>query len=216
MLGRGGRERAFEAEILPHMDAAYRLAYALTGARPDAEDLVQEAFLRAYAAFDRYEQGSNARAWLLTILRRIYLNDRRRLGTHPAPLPIDGGREGEPPREVVDVKAIAPEDEAVRAGDRRTVLGALAQLPEEYRAVLALVDLDGLRYAEAAAALGCPIGTVMSRLHRGRRRLGVLLRDAGLGPEPAPAPRAAIVESAPAPRTSIAAPRVQREARFDA
>jgi RNA polymerase sigma factor (sigma-70 family) len=198
------------------MDAAYRLAYALTGARPDAEDLVQEACLRAYAAFDRYEQGTNARAWLLTILRRIYLNDRRRMGTHPTPLPLDGGREGEPPREVVDVKAAAPEEEALRASDRRTVLGALAQLPEEYRAVLALVDLDGLRYAEAAVALGCPIGTVMSRLHRGRQRLGVLLRNAGLGPESPPVSRAALTESTVAPRQSIVTPRVQREARFDA
>ena len=213
MFGRVSRERAFEAEVLPHLDAAYRLAYALTGQRADAEDLVQEACLRAYAAFERYEMGTNARAWLLTILRRVHLNDRRRLSTHPTPLTLDGTREGDAPRDVADAAALAPDEEAVRASDRRALLAALAELPEEYRAVLALVDLDGLRYAEAAEVLGCPIGTVMSRLHRGRQRLGARLRSAGYGPEPSVAERMERRSSTPRRATSSA--RIVREACSD-
>jgi RNA polymerase sigma-70 factor (ECF subfamily) len=214
VFGRVSRERAFESEVLPHLDAAYRLAYALTGQRADAEDLVQEACLRAYAAFERYEMGTNARAWLLTILRRVHLNDRRRLSTHPTPLTLDGSREGDAPRDVADLSALAPDEEAVRAGDRATLLAALAELPEEYRAVLALVDLDGLRYAEAAEVLGCPIGTVMSRLHRGRQRLGAKLRNAGFGAETGVVHRTQKRVDL-SPRRASAAGRIVREACSD-
>lgn len=159
---------AFEAEMVPHLQAAYRLARALTGHEQDAEDLVQEAYLRAYTAFGRYQRGTNARAWLLTILRRIYLNGQRRANRRPLTFPLSGVHES---REPVDLSAPDPEAQVEQAADRQAVLDALAQLPEAFRSVLALVDLDGMRYAEAAAVLDCPIGTVMSRLHRGRLEL---------------------------------------------
>lgn len=165
--------------MLPHLDAAYRLAYALTGSRPDAEDLVQEACLRAFAAFDRFTQGTNARAWLLTILRRVHLNDRRRLATHPVALHFGGPSDDDDVRDIADTHTPGPEEEALRVIDRALLLELLAELPEDYRAVLALVDLNGLRYAEAAIVLGCPAGTVMSRLHRARQQLGARLQRAG-------------------------------------
>ena len=180
--GAGKRKReAFEAEVLPHLDAAYRLARILSGRQDEAEDLVQEACLRAFAGFGGYQRGTNARAWLLTILRRVYLNDRRRLRAQPLLLslgrPNDAGELLDP----ADTEAPGPEEQALRNLDRATVLAALAQLPEAYRSALALVDLEGLRYAEAAAVLECPPGTVMSRLHRGRQQLAQRLR----APEPA-------------------------------
>jgi RNA polymerase sigma-70 factor (ECF subfamily) len=179
VFGRDGKQRAFEAEVLPHLDAAYRFACALCGSRAEAEDLVQEACLRAYAAFERFEPGTNARAWLLTILRRVYLNERRRRGGRPAVQSLDGTGPERGPREIADAHVRTPEEEALHTAERDLVLAALHELPEAFREVLALVDLHGLQYAEAADVLGCPIGTVMSRLYRGRRQLARRLRQAG-------------------------------------
>jgi RNA polymerase sigma-70 factor (ECF subfamily) len=161
------RREAFEAEMLPHLNAAYRLARVLTRQEQDAEDLVQEAYLRAFAAFRDYTRGTHARAWLLTILRHIYLNERRRERSRPLLLAIAHPGEAE---EIVDQTSPGPEDQAVGRLDDKRVLD-VAELPESFRSVLALVDLEGMRYAEAAAILDCPIGTVMSRLHRGRLEL---------------------------------------------
>jgi len=179
VFGRDGKRRAFEAEVLPHLDAAYRFACALCGSRAEAEDLVQEACLRAYAAFERFEPGTNARAWLLTILRRVYLNERRRLGGQPFVQSLDGATPEREPRSIADARVRTPEEEALRTAERDLVFAALRELPEAFREVLALVDLHGLQYAEAAEVLGCPIGTVMSRLYRGRRQLARRLRQSG-------------------------------------
>jgi RNA polymerase sigma-70 factor (ECF subfamily) len=168
---------AFEAEMLPHLDAAYRLARALTGRQQDAEDLVQEAYLRGFAGFRRYRRESNARAWLLTILRRVYLNERRRARARPLLFALSGRWEPGETTEPPDTVTPTPEEEALRTLNSELVLAALAGLPEPARAAVALVDLEGLRYAEAAAILECPIGTVMSRLHRGRHELARRLRD---------------------------------------
>ncbi len=162
------RREAFEAEMLPYFDAAYRLARGLTQRQQDAEDLVQEAYLRAFAGFDRYTCGTNARAWLLTIVRHVYLNDRRRQRAQPQTVALGLDREADA---MVDQRSPQPEAAALRIIDDQRVLRVLADLPEAFRSVLALVDLNGMRYAEAAEILGCPIGTVMSRLHRGRLEL---------------------------------------------
>lgn len=175
MRGSERDRHAFEAEVLPHLDAAYRLARALTENRPNAEDLVQEAFLRAFAGFGGYQRGTNARAWLLTIVRRVYLNDRRRARSRPFLAPLT---EEDEPAAMSDLTTPGPEEQALRSEEQRLVFGALAELPEAWREVLALVDLEGLHYAEAALVLECPIGTVMSRLHRGRAELARRLRPA--------------------------------------
>jgi RNA polymerase sigma-70 factor (ECF subfamily) len=162
------QREAFEVEMLPHLDAAYRLAWALTGQQQDAEDLVQDTFLRAFRGFRHYERGTNARAWLLTIMRRVFLNTRRAARSRPLTDPIETP---ERTLDVADTKTPGPEEQVLRSFDRELVLSALAGLPELSRSVLALVDLAGMRYAEAAQILQCPIGTVMSRLYRGRREL---------------------------------------------
>ena len=169
-----GQREAFELEMLPHIDAAYRLAWALTGQQQDAEDLVQDTFLRAFRGFSHYERGTNARAWLLTIMRRAFLNKRRAARSRPVTDPIESP---DGTLDAPDTQTPGPEELVLRAFDREVVLKALAGLPELSRSVLALVDLAGLRYAEAAQILQCPIGTVMSRLSRGRRELARRLQS---------------------------------------
>jgi RNA polymerase sigma-70 factor (ECF subfamily) len=171
------QREAFELEMLPHIDAAYRLAWALTGQQQDAEDLVQDTFLRAFRGFSHYERGTNARAWLLTIMRRAFLNKRRAARSRPATDPIENP---DGTLDLPDTQTPGPEELVLRAFDRDVVLRALASLPELSRSVLALVDLSGMRYAEAAEVLQCPIGTVMSRLYRGRRELARRLQASTL------------------------------------
>ncbi|MGI8549998.1 MAG: sigma-70 family RNA polymerase sigma factor [Dehalococcoidia bacterium] len=170
------QQAAFEVEILPHLDAAYRLAYALTGRQQDAEDLVQDACLRAYANFKGYRQGTNARAWLLTILRHVHLNNHRRSRARALMVSLQRHGEEDDPFDPADTLTPGPEEQTIQNLDRQMVLDALAELPEAFRSVLELVDLTGLHYAEAAQILGCPVGTVMSRLSRGRLQLARRLR----------------------------------------
>ncbi len=162
------RRRAFEVEMLPHLDAVYRVARALTGHEQDAEDLLQDTYLRAFRGFARYQRGTNARAWLITIMRRAFLNTRRSIRSRPVLRPLET-----PERtiDVADIQTPGPEEQTLKALDRKIILDALAGMPEVTRSALALVDLAGMRYAEAAQILQCPIGTVMSRLYRGRREL---------------------------------------------
>jgi RNA polymerase sigma-70 factor (ECF subfamily) len=170
------QREAFEEEMLPHLTAAYRLARVLTGREQDAEDLVQETYLRAFAAFRSYRRGTNARAWLLTIVRHTYLNDLRRARARPQLVALNREEDSAEP---ADTQTPSPEEQMLRRLDSKLILDALSKLPERSRSVLALVDLEGMRYAEAAAILGCPIGTVMSRLHRGRLELARRLQDFG-------------------------------------
>jgi RNA polymerase sigma-70 factor (ECF subfamily) len=171
------QRESFEAEMLPHLDAAYRVAWGLTGHQQDAEDLVQETFLRAYRGYRRYQRGSNARAWLLTIMRNAFLNARRAARARPTAVSLDAV---EGAIDAPDTKSPGPEEQVLSDIDRQAVLRALAELPEFLRSVLALVDLAGMRYAEAAQVLRCPIGTVMSRLYRGRRELAKRLQTSEL------------------------------------
>jgi RNA polymerase sigma-70 factor, ECF subfamily len=172
-----GQRESFEAEMLPHLDAAYRVAWALTGHQQDAEDLVQETILRAFRGYHRYQRGSNARAWLLTIMRHAFLNTRRAARSRPVAVSLD---DENGPIDAPDSGSPNPEEQVLSDLDRQAVLRALAELPEFLRSALALVDLAGMRYAEAAQVLHCPIGTVMSRLYRGRRELAKRLQTSGL------------------------------------
>jgi RNA polymerase sigma-70 factor (ECF subfamily) len=159
------RDERFEVEVLPHLRSLFGAAYRMTGNAHDAEDLVQETFLRAYRGFDRFEPGSNARAWLHTILQRVRTDAARRRQRRPLTTPL----EGEGP-------AIAPAQDALASG-REDLERALQALPEVFRTAVVLRDVQELSYAEIAAAIGVPVGTVMSRIHRGR----ALLREALAG-----------------------------------
>ena len=178
----GADHRVFLEATLPHMDVVYQVARQAAGDGQDAEDLVQETYLRAYAAFGSYRGGST-RAWLAAIClnaARSQARWRRRrppevlAATLPDALPAAAsGGQGCP--DVADV---------VIAGlDAQAVARCLAQLPGPQRACIVLMDVAGYTAAEAAEVLTCPRGTVLARVHRGRRKLAQLLAEAGVSHE---------------------------------
>jgi RNA polymerase sigma-70 factor, ECF subfamily len=163
---------AFEALALEHFDALYNTAMRLTRNPGEAQDLVQETFLKAYRFFHRFEPGTNIKAWLFTILRNTYINTYRKASRQ---------------RQQVDFDQVAPfyadpsaTSEWTHRGSVEEMLHHLVQddvkraleaLPDEYRMVILLADLEDFAYKEIADIVGCPVGTVMSRLFRGRRLL---------------------------------------------
>jgi RNA polymerase sigma-70 factor (ECF subfamily) len=154
------RDDAFEAEVLPQLRALFAVAYRLTGNAHDAEDLVQETMLRAYRAFDRYRPGTNARAWLFTILHRLRTDLLRRRGRSPDTVEL-----------LDDGPAVEPVHEQALTSGHEEITRALGGLPEVFRSAVVLRDVEEFTYAEIAAILGVPVGTVMSRIHRGRMLL---------------------------------------------
>jgi RNA polymerase sigma-70 factor (ECF subfamily) len=182
----GRRRKQFEAEVLPHLDALHRTALRLTRSESDADDLVQDAVLKAYRFFDHYEPGTNIRAWLLKVLTNVFFSKYRR-STLDGQVKALG--EGDPVADGwMSAASMGPRREPERMMERplleSSVSRALEDLPEDFRAVLVLADVEGLTYREIADALGCPMGTVMSRLHRARRAVAVKL---GVNVEPAAA-----------------------------
>jgi RNA polymerase sigma-70 factor (ECF subfamily) len=151
--------RDVAALIEPHIPALRRYAWALLRDEAAADDLVQDCLERALARWQLRRRDGNLRAWLFTILHNRFISDRRRDARRGIPLPLEEGSEA----------ASASDSEAGVA--RRDLLDALALLPEEQRAVVLLVGVEDLSYEDAAQALGVPIGTVMSRLSRGREKL---------------------------------------------
>lgn len=170
------RREAFERDVVPELGVLLHVARTMTPTAQDAEDLVQETLLRAYRGMGRFD-GAHVRAWLFTIMRNAQLNRVRRkrpelLGdAHDADAlaPVEGSPS---PEAAAEARAF---DEAVADSLRR--------LPARMAQVVELVDVDGLSCAEAAAALGVPAGTVMSRLHRARRKIRDRLQRAGFGPQ---------------------------------
>lgn len=177
------KRAAFEAEAVPHLDAVYRFALRLSGSPDGAEDLVQETYLRAWRAWDQYTAGTNAKSWLFTICRNVFLRQRERGQRH------DRIVEKEAPREsaggTVDVinpiwsqtKDQDPEGRFFDSIVDDEVLRAIDDLPEEYRTAVVLSDVEGLPYQEVAEIMEVPVGTVKSRLFRGRRQLQKVLHE---------------------------------------
>ena len=157
------RDQRFEAEALPHLRSVYGTAYRMTGNAHDAEDLVQETFLRAYRAFDRFTPGSNIRAWLYTILHRVRTDAFRR--SRRSPRTVELAEEGPP---------VPPPQDALAHGGE-DLERALKSLPDVFRNAVVLRDVEDLSYQEIARVLDVPIGTVMSRIHRGRALLRAAL-----------------------------------------
>ena len=156
------RDKSFEAEALPHLKALYGTACRLTRNAHDAEDLVQETFLRAFRAFDSYRPGTNARAWLFTILHRVRADSRRRAGRAPQTVELEGEGPGIPP----------PQEGLASRGEE--IARAVESLPEPFRTAVVLRDVAELSYEEIRKITDAPLGTVMSRIHRGR----ALVREA--------------------------------------
>jgi len=171
-------DAAFEQYVLPEVEVMLRVARSLTRNHADAEDLVQDTLIRAYKAIERFD-GRYPRAWLLTILRNTHINRNRR--RRPELL-------RDPDAQMERLAASPEEDEASRP-DRFVDLefdadleDALASLSDPFAEIVQLVDIDGLAYAEAAEVLGIPVGTVMSRLHRARKKIREQLRRTGAAP----------------------------------
>ena len=171
-------DKAFAEFVLPEVEVLLRVAMTLTAQQADAEDLVQETLLRAYRAIDRFD-GEHPRAWLLTIMRRAEINRHRRRRPHLLDDP-DTDLERLSPVGVIE----SPEELVVGESFDEVVGAALAALPDKHQQVVRLVDIGGLSYAEAAEVLDVPEGTVMSRLHRARKRIRTQLAAAGLTPKP--------------------------------
>lgn len=170
-------EAAFRRYVLPELEVLYRVGQSLTRNRADTEDLVQETLIRAYRAIDRFD-GRHPRAWLLTIMRNAQINRTRR--RRPELL-----RDPDVEMERLAATSVGDEDDpeatVVDPVFDANVREALEALPDRFRRPVELVDLGGLSYQEAAEQLGVPVGTVMSRLHRARKRMREQLERAGFG-----------------------------------
>lgn len=157
----------FEEVALPHLPLLYRVAYRLTGSRANAEDLVQEAFFKAFRAFHQFQEGTNCKAWLMTILRHTHLDHVRKTAKEP---PFEPWDEVEPR---VDGSQLSAEqiEFALEKALEAEVEQALRTLPSQQRLAVILADLEEMSYEEIARVLDCPVGTVRSRLHHGRALL---------------------------------------------
>ncbi len=175
------RREEFESVALPQLDALFNLALKLTRNRKDAEDLVQETYLRAFRFFDSYESGTQIKAWLFRILRNTFINRYRAAKVRPEEVEFE--KIEAVYEQMVETSFLrdrqAPDPEAVIMSGvmDAEVQDAMAALPEEYRAVVVMALVEEMSYKEIAGALSIPLGTVMSRLHRGRKMLQASLLE---------------------------------------
>ena len=176
-------QATFVEHAMEHMPALYAAAMRMTRNKSDAEDLVQETYLKAYRAYGGFQEGTNLRAWLYRILTNTFINTYRAKKRRPDESDLDdvedlylyrrlGGLEGA-------TAGRSPEDEVLDQITEAEVKAALEALPEQFRMAVLLADVEGFQYKEIAEILDIPIGTVMSRLHRGRRALQKSLYEFG-------------------------------------
>ncbi len=194
-------QREFEADALQHMDALYAHGLRLTRSPSDAEDLVQDTFVKALRFYDRFERGTNLKAWLLRIQFNSFVNKyRRHVREHAIAESMSHEPAGDATMGRGALRALLdPQGTALRPVVSGEIQAALAALPEDHRTVVILADVEELSYKEIAEVVGCPIGTVMSRLHRARKSLQQSLAEhaesLGLQLGGPPAETVAVLES---------------------
>jgi RNA polymerase sigma-70 factor (ECF subfamily) len=180
MLPSRTKRTEFERQALAHLDALYGAAYRLTRNARDAEDLVQDSLLRAYRFWDSFQQDSNCKAWLLRIVTNTFINEYQRKKRSREVL--DAATAEQAATDGVLVQATAndkqsPQQVLLQQSVSDDVQRALDSLPDDFRTAVILCDMQGLSYKEIAEIMECPVGTVMSRLFRGRKLLAAALRD---------------------------------------
>jgi RNA polymerase sigma-70 factor (ECF subfamily) len=178
-IAAGARDRVrFEEEALALADQVYRVARRLVGSREEAEDLVQDTYARAFRSWRSYTPGTNLRAWLLRILTNLNIDRGRRIQRAPDTQPLEEGDYylANKVAETQGEQAL-DQERVVERLSQDSIVDALSSLPHDFRDVVVLVDIGDFSYADAAQILDIPIGTVMSRLHRGRRQLKARLAD---------------------------------------
>jgi RNA polymerase sigma-70 factor (ECF subfamily) len=189
-------QATFPEQAMPFMDSLYSAALRMTRNPADAEDLVQETYLRAYRGFGGFQEGTNLKAWLYRILTNTYINAYRAKQRRPEESDLDDVEDLYLYHRLGGLEAAragrSAEDELMDAFTEFEVKAAIEDLPENFRLVVLLADIEGFAYKEIAEILDIPIGTVMSRLHRGRKALQKALweyaRTHGLADDPDPTP----------------------------
>jgi RNA polymerase sigma-70 factor, ECF subfamily len=170
------RTERFEQDVVPFTSQLYPAALRMTNNASDAEDLVQEAIAKAYTGFHQFRPGTNLRAWLYKIMANAFINNYRKRRREPATtLGADFQEDWQVSTDPLAPPAPSAEAEALSRLADSDILNALRELPEEFRVPIYLADIEGYPYREIAEMMGTPLGTVMSRLHRGRTKLRVKL-----------------------------------------
>ena len=165
------RKRNFEKEALPHMKILYNNALRMSGNREEANDLLQDTYLRAFRLYHKFQRGTNCRAWLFKIIKNCYINKYRKDKKEPAKIDYEDVQNF---YDSIRSEVVDPNDREYKVFSNLLdddVMNALNSLQDDYKTVVILCDLEGLSYEEMAEFLDCPIGTVRSRLHRGRKIL---------------------------------------------
>ncbi len=171
------RYAEFEKEAVPHLDAVYNFALRMTGDEDDADDLVQETYLKAFRFFDKFEKGTNCKAWLFRILKNSFINDYRKTTKEPNKVDYDDIQNFYENIKADEVETQHYEEDAFANLLDDDVSKAISELPEDFRTVVILSDIEGFTYEEIADFVDIPVGTVRSRLHRARKMLYVQLFD---------------------------------------
>jgi RNA polymerase sigma-70 factor, ECF subfamily len=183
-LAADARDRVrFEEEALALSDQVYRVARHLVGSREEAEDLMQETYARAFRSWRSFQPGTNLRAWLLRILTNLNIDRGRRQQRAPDFQPLEEGDYFLYNKLEAASDGPTDEEHVVERLSQNDVVSALSEVPHDFRDVLVLVDIGDFTYADAAQILDIPIGTVMSRLHRGRRILKQAMAESAVGGE---------------------------------